>query len=118
MHLGQPILQCVVFLGYEDPASASGFKCVGTGFLLVHHGQGYLVTVRHVAENLGSDPFTVRMNHARDRRAVLLAADNIKWTMHPDPLVDLAATRAVLTPDKGFETQPVGWVERLRNPSL
>ena len=93
MFVGGSIQDVVAFLGWRDPKSPGGIKCKGTGFLLHYKGQGYVVTVRHIAEKLGSDPFAVRINRYRGA-AQIIDADEVNWHYHADSLVDLAVTQA------------------------
>jgi hypothetical protein len=80
----------VVFIGYPsgDPGKG-GIDCIGTAFLLRHEGFPYLVTARHIAEYVGSEPFLLRVNRiigAADN----LPIDNAAWHYDPDPSVDVA----------------------------
>jgi hypothetical protein len=93
MFVGDSIQDVIAFLGWRDPALPGGIKCQGTGFLFLYDGQGYIVTVRHVAEKLGSDPFVVRVNKYRGP-AQLIDADNVKWFYPVDAMIDLAVTPA------------------------
>jgi len=103
VHLGQNILRTVVFLGYTDPSSPTGFKCAGTGFLVHHETEGYLLTAKHIADNLGADPFQVRLN--ANGGAFALPMDNVKWATHTDKFVDLAAVPLRLSGQHGFEAE-------------
>jgi hypothetical protein len=92
MFVGNSIQDVVAFLGWRDPNRAGGIKPEGTGFLLHYGGQGYIVTARHVATKLGTDPFVVRINKYK-REAQLIDADQVQWHYPADPLVDLAVTQ-------------------------
>jgi hypothetical protein len=91
--IGDSIQDVIAFLGWRDPNSPGGIKCEGTGFLLYYDGHGYIVTVRHVAEKLGADPYVVRINKHRGP-ADLIDADEIQLFYPDDPLIDLALTPA------------------------
>jgi hypothetical protein len=79
----------VVFIGFPSSAPGKGgIDCIGTAFLLRHSGFPYLVTARHVAEYVGSDPFLIRVN--RYDGADNLTIDNAKWYYDSDPNVDAA----------------------------
>jgi hypothetical protein len=80
----------VVFLGYatSEPGKG-GIDCIGTGFLLLYDSVPHLVTVRHVAEHFGNDPFLIRVNRY-DRTGHNIAVDQAKWQYHGDPTVDVA----------------------------
>lgn len=49
----------------------------------------YLVTARHVAEQVMNGPFWVRVN-TKDGSSKLYAGNNVKWIFHPDENVDVA----------------------------
>ncbi len=90
MRFGDQIRACVVFFGYpDDRAGKGGIDCIGTGFLLKYGDVGYLVTVKHLALDLGDDPFLIRVNR-KDGTAENLYADSANWTHHPDPTVDVS----------------------------
>lgn len=80
----------VVFIGYpSNEAGKGGIDCVGTAFLLSYEGFPYLVTARHVAEYVGSDPFLLRVNRF-DGSADNLPIDGAAWHYDSDPTVDVA----------------------------
>jgi hypothetical protein len=114
MHLGQNILRTVVFVGYADSSSPTGFRCEGTAFLVHYETEGYLVTARHIADVLRDDPFQIRCN--MHGKAEMLTADNVRWTRHPDKLVDLAAMPARLTSAHGFEADYLNGLEVALTP--
>ncbi|MGE5513714.1 MAG: hypothetical protein ACM31O_21000 [Bacteroidota bacterium] len=89
MRIVDDLIKCVVFFGYEDPDKPGGINCVGTGFLLSYDHTAYLVTARHLSNQLGADPFLLRVNR-KDGTAENLHADNVKWFDHSDPLVDVS----------------------------
>lgn len=89
MRISDDVRKCVVFLGFADPAAPGGIFCVGTAFLIAYDRVGYLVTVKHISQALGRDPFLVRVNK-RDGTSENLEADGFEWFEHPDSTVDLA----------------------------
>jgi hypothetical protein len=83
------VRRTVVFIGFPSNAPGKGgIDCIGTAFLLRHGGFPYLITARHVAEYVGSDPFLIRVN--RYSGADNLRIDNAKWYYDSDPNVDAA----------------------------
>jgi hypothetical protein len=99
----EDLRKTVVFLGHEtsDPAKG-GIDCFGTGFLLYYEGVPYLITCRHVAEDIGNDPFLIRLNTYRgDSRNHLL--DLVSWYYHPDPSVDIAVIPFSVPKDHGYD---------------
>jgi hypothetical protein len=84
------VTRTVVFIGYPttDPGKG-GIDCVGTAFLLRYDDAPYLVTVRHVADYVGCDPFLIRVNRF-DGAADNLPIDGAKWFYHQNPEIDVA----------------------------
>jgi hypothetical protein len=90
MRIPDELMRTVVFIGYPtSDANRGGIDCIGTAFLLRYDGAPYLVTVRHVAEYVGSDPFLIRVNRIVEG-ADNLHIDNAKWFYHQNPEVDVA----------------------------
>ena len=90
MRISDDVTRTVVFIGYPTSAPGKGgIDCIGTAFLLQYDGAPYLVTVRHVAEYVGSDPFLVRVNRL-DAGADNLLIDGAKWFYDRNPDVDVA----------------------------
>jgi hypothetical protein len=111
--IGSSVHDTVVFIGFPDSTAAGGIKCVGTGFFLNYKGTGFLVTARHVAQNLGEsiftkgcDPFVVRLNRTNDE-AALLHIDGLRWYALPDETVDAAVLPLHIWADAGFDVQYV-----------
>jgi hypothetical protein len=94
MRIRSDVRKSVVFLGY---LAKNKFEAVGTAFFLMHDNMPYLITARHVAEQLGDDPFFYRLN-SMEGDALTCHCDPLEWTenhmqwfFHDDPNVDLAA---------------------------
>ena len=107
MRIQSDIRQTVAFVGHMD--TDGPFQAVGTAFLLMHDRLLYLVTARHIAEQLGDDPFYLFMNHNDGGRInaqldlLELADKGYQWFFHEDPNVDLAVLPAV------FDLEKFGW---------
>jgi hypothetical protein len=92
LRIDDTFLWTVVFIGYpSDEPNKGGIDCIGTAFLLRHEGFPYLVTVRHLAEHVGSDPFLLRVN-LTGGGAENLHVDNAAWYYDSDPTVDAAVS--------------------------
>lgn len=94
-------LRMIVFFGRPEPPDGR-IAYGGTGFAVVHqedgYGFGYLVTARHVAENVvPHGDIVVRVNTTDGKSADILI-DEIEWSYHPDPTVDVAVTGLNLAP--------------------
>jgi hypothetical protein len=83
-----------MFLGQ---VAGGKFEAAGTAFFLMHDNMPYLVTARHVAEQLGDDPFWFRVN-SMEGDALNCHADphewaehEIQWFFHGDSNIDVAA---------------------------
>jgi hypothetical protein len=102
MAISDDVRKCVVFFAKPAPPKpgepdkgASNVAYGGTGFLASYHSGGYtfryLVTCRHVAEELDVDFFmSLNTNAGPSELAPVETAD---WQSHPDPTVDIALTR-------------------------
>jgi hypothetical protein len=93
MRVDHDLLQCAVFLSTGEPEHLTHHA---TAFLMVHKGATYLVTAKHVAEELGDSAFYVRFNRS-DGVAGLLpidfameAEELFRWFAHPKSTVDVA----------------------------
>jgi hypothetical protein len=89
------VRKCVVFLGLNMADENDNIvpKFGGTGFCVSYefapgHGGAYLVTARHVAEDL-SGPFVIGLNN-KDGSMRIQDIDEAKWQFHPNPNIDLA----------------------------
>ena len=101
VRVSDSILDTVVFLGYPTSAPGrGGIECIGTGFLLKYDDVPHLVTVRHVAEHFGDDPFLIRANRY-DRTGHNIPVDQVKWHYHDDPAIDVAVIPFDLSLGKG-----------------
>jgi hypothetical protein len=90
VRVSDEITNTVVFIGYPTSESGKGgIDCIGTAFLLKYEDAPYLITVRHVAEYVGSEPFLIRVN-TFDGSAENLPIDGAKWFYHHDPDIDVA----------------------------
>ena len=99
MRISDDLLRSVVFLGFptEEPGKG-GIDCFGTAFLFHYDGVPHLITCRHIAEWIGSDPFLIRVG------AVNLPVDMVRWYYHSDPNVDVAVTPFVFPqPQERFD---------------
>lgn len=93
MRLAHDLLKSVVFIGDRDE---TGFASSGTAFFVLHEGAVYLVTARHVAEAREDDPFFIHFNMTDGTAKSshidpLETGQRLKWFVHADPNVDLAA---------------------------
>jgi hypothetical protein len=93
MRVAQELLLSVAFL---STGSSDNLLHHATVFLLLHDGLVYLVTARHVVQELGDDPHYVRFNTKRGRQGLfpidfaMQPNELFKWFHHPDPAVDIA----------------------------
>jgi hypothetical protein len=103
VRIADDLRKTVVFFGFEDiTPGKGGINCVGTGFLVQYDGLGHLVTAKHLAKQLGNDPFLIRINK-HDGTSENLHADGAKWAEHPDPLVDVAAIPFNISQSRGHQ---------------
>jgi len=91
--LTDDIRKSVIFIGHGDE---DHFKSCGTGFFISYDSCPYLVTARHVAQDLGDDPYSFRINK-KDRTSDTFqhdpldnAHDWFRWFFPSDPTVDVA----------------------------
>lgn len=94
MRLGDAVTRCVVFVGW---AALDGvFTAAGTAFFVAYKGSRYLVTNRHIASDLGDDPFAIRFNKDNGEDSDNITVDpipnNFRWHVPADEIVDLAIT--------------------------
>jgi hypothetical protein len=90
VRISDEISRTVVFIGYptQEPGKG-GIDCIGTAFLLKYEDCPYLVTVRHVAEYVGNEPFLIRVNR-HDGGADNLPIDGAAWYYDANPDIDVA----------------------------
>jgi hypothetical protein len=101
VRLNEDARRCVVFFGV---AGENGIEYGGTGFLATDQEEGlniaFLITCRHVAELLSRhDEFFMRLN-LKGGDAEDLPLQNIQWSYHPDPSIDLAAVCIVISAER------------------
>lgn len=90
VRISDDVKRIVLFFGLPDTTPGlGGIRCFGTGFLVGHEGEGYLVTAKHLARPLQDTPFIIRLNR-KDGTSENGYADNAHWCEHPDPNVDVA----------------------------
>jgi hypothetical protein len=83
MRIRDDLRKCVVFFGHADETPGKGgINCIGTGFLVAYEEAGYLVTAKHLADQLGDDPFLLRLN-TKDGKSQNLPADGATWAVLP-----------------------------------
>jgi hypothetical protein len=95
MRISDDLRHCVVFIGFKDDTQrSSGIKCAGTAFLLWYKTFSYLVTVKHVAIQVGDCPFVIRMNRQDGTSDnIYVDDDDMRWYFNQaDTNVDLAVT--------------------------
>ena len=91
MRIDDQMRLCVAFFGYPDGTPGKGgIHCIGTGFFIEHSGALYLITAKHLSQELGKDPFLIRLNK-HDGTSENLPVDGVDWIEHWDPTVDVAA---------------------------
>jgi hypothetical protein len=99
----------VIFIGVGS--TVESFESRGTAFFLAYDDVQYLVTSRHVAEDMGDDPITLRMNKF-DGSARLVGCDPLvhrerfPWLVHSDETADLA----IMPLDVNFKASGVDWL--------
>ncbi|MBI2753008.1 MAG: trypsin-like peptidase domain-containing protein [Betaproteobacteria bacterium] len=89
MRLSDSYLCQIVYLGFPRPDNDHELDVHGTGFLLAHEGDTYLVTAAHVAVDL-DESFAVRLNREDSGLGDLKRIDHATWYYHPDDTVDVA----------------------------
>lgn len=96
MRIADDLRQSVIFLGYrDDTPGKGGIDCIGTGFLLQYKGAPYLITAGHIAQELGGDPFLIRLN-TKKGGSQNVHVDGLPWIMPADPKVDVAASMMIV----------------------
>jgi hypothetical protein len=86
----------VMFFGRRPESPDGQVVYRGTGFAVVYKedgvGFGYLVTARHVAEQVVPEGDMVARINTPDGKSMEIEIDEIEWAFHPDPTVDVAIT--------------------------
>jgi hypothetical protein len=91
VRVSDDLRKTVIFFGIaDDTPGRGGINCFGTGFFVHYEDTGYLVTAKHLANELHDTPFLLRLNK-RDGSSENIHSDGGTWAMHPDPTVDVAA---------------------------
>jgi hypothetical protein len=90
MRLDDSYLRGIAYIGCARPGFENQIDAHGTGFLVVHDGQTYLVTAAHVAVDFQDGAMDVRLNRTDDGLGGIEHIDTAKWYWHPDNRIDLA----------------------------
>ena len=94
MRIDDDVRKTVVFFGVpDDSPGKGGISCFGTAFLLEYDGVGYLVTARHLTDELEDSPFVVRVNTSNGTSQNLYVdpcETGQLWHYHEDETVDIA----------------------------
>lgn len=90
VRLNDSFLRCIVYLGWPIAGTEDEIDPVGTGFLVIHDEQIYVVTAAHVALRFNDVPFGIRLNKAADGSGKVEHIASGKWYFHPDDKVDVA----------------------------
>jgi hypothetical protein len=103
MRIPDELLNCVVFVGQTvQSGSVESVYLGGTGFIVSFPSERfpgsdhlYLVTAKHVVDELAGRRVCFRLNSADQNQYLLIpAADRLRWWFHPDKpdSVDVAVT--------------------------
>lgn len=90
MRLNPNFLKSIVFIGH---GLDDGFIPCGTGFIFGYKEGAYLVTADHIAYDLNSDPFVVRVNKLEGGSETINFDPmdwNVTWFHHPTEQADVA----------------------------
>ncbi|ESQ93077.1 hypothetical protein ABAC460_02135 [Asticcacaulis sp. AC460] len=90
MRLNPKFLKSIVFIGHGE---GEAFQPCGTGFIFGYCEGAYLVTADHIAHELGSDPFFIRINRIKggsDTIHVDPEGWGVTWFVHPIEQADVA----------------------------
>jgi hypothetical protein len=95
LRLGDDVRRSVIFFGLPNTkAEGESITYRGTGFFVFSNQPSpatYLVTCRHVAQNLSNGPFFLRAN-TTDGSVAEILVDSANWLHHWDESVDIAVT--------------------------
>jgi hypothetical protein len=112
VRISEDVRKTVVFFGFEDTRPGKGgINCVGSGFVVGYDDHGYLVTAKHLAHDLGNNPFVLRLNR-KDGTSQNVHADSVEWFGHPDPTVDVAVTVLAIN-DRAYDILYVPFMKML-----
>jgi hypothetical protein len=102
MRVSDQILECVAFIGIPIalPNGEQAIRFGGTAFFVEEDAHddppkvwSYLVTARHVAEQVAHSTFYVRLN-TKDGQSIPVQGSGVRWWIHPtDPTADVAVIR-------------------------
>lgn len=99
MRVPDEVLDCVVYLGLPVtmPSGADGMRPIATGFFVVVDSETienwsyvYVVTARHVANDLQGPVFNIRANTIDGEAILFRTPPETQWWVHPDETVDVA----------------------------
>ncbi len=99
MRVPDEVLDCVVYLGLPGttPSGAEGMRPIATGFFVVVDSETiekwsyvYVVTARHVANDLQGQVFSIRANTVDGEAILFKTPPETQWWVHPDETVDVA----------------------------
>ena len=119
MRITDDVLDSVVYIGglldRNDPTSEN-FMIAGTGFLVTHKKEFFIVTAKHVIQDIDDFPCAIRVNtHAGHTKIVPIPATTL-WHCHSDRSVDVAVLpwvpdhrefRWKCIPTERFATAPI-----------
>ncbi|MCH7634462.1 MAG: hypothetical protein IIA36_07205 [Proteobacteria bacterium] len=118
VRIAEDLRRCVVFLGHPTLKDGKP-NYEGTGFLVEHEEFVYLVTAKHVADNLFPDMLIV-MND-KDGNIFPIQIDDVPWKFHPDAKVDAGAVRFEVNEKMGcreFPSYYLGTQETLEEKNI
>lgn len=118
MRITDRALDSVIYIGGlidRDPVSEN-FMITGTGFFVAHNKNFFIVTAKHVIEDIGDFPCAIRLNTKEGQAKILPIPATALWHCHSDRSVDVAVLpwvpdhheyRWQCTPTGRFLTQPI-----------
>jgi hypothetical protein len=114
MRIPDTVRKCVVYLGVGTGSSVQNIHYGGTGFFIAKTSKKaagasflFLVTAKHVAEELIGKQFYVRVNTTNGKFMHLQVANDLKWYFHPtDNAADVALVPVALDPNQ-FDFLPL-----------
>lgn len=119
MRITDDVLDSVVYIGglvdRDDPAP-DNFIIAGTGFFVTHKKRFFIVTAKHVIQDMGDLSCAIRLNTAQGQAEIVPIPPTILWHCHSDRSVDVAVLPWVpdpktfhwkCTPTERFATTPI-----------